>query len=69
MEWFVRHAIYDPDTDINSNYRNEVTVGSNWFFNGHRNKLTLEYSYLRFKDNPETLTDGSRVRLQWDVSL
>jgi len=69
MEWFLRQAIYDPDTDFDDNYRHEITIGTNWFFNGHKNKLTFEYSYLRFRDDPEMLTDGSRVRLQWDVSL
>lgn len=69
LEIFTRYAIYDPDTDISNNFREEFTVGANWFFNKHRNKLTLEYSYLQFQDSPEALQDGSRARLQWDVSF
>ena len=69
LEFFSRFSIYDPDRDIPNNYREEITVGGNWFFNGHRNKLTLEFSHLEFQDTPETLQDGSRVRLQWDVSF
>lgn len=69
MELFLRHAFYDPDTDIKDNFREEITFGTNWFFAAHRNKLTLEYSHLEFQDNPEELSDGSRVRLQWDVSF
>ncbi len=69
MELFIRHAFYDPDTEIRDNFREEITFGTNWFFRGHRNKLTLEYSHLEFQDNPEDLSDGSRVRLQWDVSF
>ena len=52
------------------NQRQEFTPGLNWFFAGHNNKLTLDYSYL-------TLVDGvsdderadHRARLQWDVSF
>ena len=43
-------------------------MGSNWFFNGHRNKLTLDVSYLETDD---TLGDNSvtRLQFQWDVSF
>ena len=69
LEFFARYAVYDPDTDIEQNYREEITFGANWFFREHRNKLTLEFGQLNFQDSPETLRDGSRVRLQWDISL
>lgn len=69
LEFFARYAVYDPDTDIEQNYREEITVGANWFFREHRNKLTLEVGQLNFQDSPETLRDGSRFRLQWDISL
>ena len=69
LEFFTRYAIYDPDTDISNNYRSEFTFGANWFFNSHRNKLTLEFSNLQFQDSPEAIRDGSRARLQWDVSF
>ena len=52
------------------NERQEFTVGANWFFNGHNNKLTLDYSYLTIDDGALALVDsGSRVRLQWDISF
>ena len=52
------------------NERQEFTVGANWFFNGHNNKLTLDYSYLTIDDGALGLDDsGSRVRLQWDISF
>ena len=37
--------------------------------NKHRNKLSMEYSFLEFQDKPEEFQDGSRVRLQWDISF
>ena len=69
LEFFARYAVYDPDTDIEQNYREEITIGANWFFREHRNKLTMEFGQLNFQDSPETLRDGSRFRLQWDISL
>ncbi len=56
--------------NINRNRREEYTVGLNWFFAGHNNKVTLDYSYLTLKDFA-TMMDYSdnRVRLQWDISF
>ena len=51
--------------------RQEFTLGANWFFNGHNNKLTLDYSYLTLNEDDFFGGDatGSRVRLQWDISF
>ena len=52
------------------NQRQEFTAAANWFFAGHNNKLTLDYSYLTIRDEllgrRET---ANRVRLQWDISF
>ncbi len=69
LEIFARHAFYDPDTNIADNNNYEYTLGLNWFFKGHKNKLTLDYSYLDYNQFlPEHNTDN-RIRLQWDVSI
>lgn len=46
----------------------EFTLGANWFFNGHRNKLTLDVSRMTRREAPETDT-SNRARLQWDWSF
>jgi hypothetical protein len=46
----------------------EWTLGANWYFNGHRNKLTLDYSWLDFED-PDGQASEQRLRLQWELSL
>ncbi len=47
----------------------ESTLAGNWFFHGHRNKLTADLSYLQtFADGPGDVSEW-RVRLQWDVSF
>ena len=69
LEVFARQAFYDPNTDISGNNNYEYSFGLNWFFKGHKNKLTVDYSYLDYnqfdiEDNTEHM-----VRIQWDVSI
>ena len=59
-----------PTTNDFENERQEFTLGANWFFNGHNNKLTLDYSYLTIDDGLSGADEsGNRVRLQWDISF
>ena len=61
------NTVANPDLD---NKRREAILAANYFFKGHRNKLTLDYSYLTL-DNGLVSSDSyeDRVRLQWDVSF
>jgi phosphate-selective porin OprO/OprP len=69
LEVFARQAFYDPDTTISGNNNFEYSFGFNWFFKGHKSKLTLDYSYLDFDQfDIEDQTDHM-VRIQWDVSI
>jgi phosphate-selective porin len=68
LELVARLAIVDPNTDRSSDLNRELTLGANWFFSGHRNKLSLDLSWLEDDD----LLDGgdqTRLRLQWEISL
>ncbi len=69
LEVFARQAFYDPDTDVSGNNNYEFSCGLNWFFKGHKNKLTLDYSYLKY--NQFTIEDNidHMVRIQWDISV
>ena len=73
LELAARYAWLTEPNENNlavDNDREEFTIGANWFFNGHNNKLTLDYSYLTLDDGAAGLDDsGSRVRLQWDISF
>ncbi len=69
MELYARHAFYDPDLYADSDYQHEFSTGTNWFFKGHANKLTAEYSYFYYSLESDQLQRGSRVRLQWDISF
>ena len=73
LELAVRYAFVDEPnaTDrLLENNREEYSIAANWFFNGHRNKLTVDYSYLTIDDAFLNATDSqNRFRVQWDVSF
>ena len=62
---YARVQISDPRVGDDEK---EYTLGANWFFNGHRNKLTLDVSHLAqtVDGSRETL---NRIRFQWDWSF
>ena len=68
LELAARLAIVDPNTDRSGDTNRELTLGANWFISGHRNKVSLDLSWLEDDD----LLDGgnqTRLRLQWELSL
>jgi phosphate-selective porin len=68
LELAIRFARVDPDRDLGDDTEKEYTLASNWFFKGHRNKLTLDLSRVIRRQAPETDT-SNRIRLQWDWSF
>ena len=68
LELAIRFARVDPDRDLGDDTEKEYTLGANWFFKGHRNKLTLDLSRVIRRQAPETDT-SDRIRLQWDWSF
>ena len=68
LEFIVRYARVRPDDSRITPKQTESAIGANWYFNGHRNKLTFDLTRLR-----ETAGDVRNaswgLRLQWDVSL
>jgi hypothetical protein len=73
LEFGFRYALVREPNELNrlkSNTRQEFTTAANWFFYGHNNKLTLDYSYLTLDDDvlSRNVSD-QRVRFQWDVSF
>jgi len=80
MELAARYAyVEEPNAGINGddlanpdidNKRQEYTAAVNYFFAGHRNKLTLDYSYLTLDNGLVAANENEdRVRIQWDVSF
>ncbi|HEX5025008.1 MAG TPA: porin [Agriterribacter sp.] len=69
LETAVRHAEYIPDGVKANNLQQETSVDFNWFFSGHKNKLTSEITYFRYQDKSLPFESGWRFRIQWDISL
>ena len=73
LELAARYAFVNEPNSGNiaiDNTREEYTIGANWFFAGHNNKITADYSHLTLDDgvaNREVNDD--RFRVQWDVSF
>jgi phosphate-selective porin OprO/OprP len=68
-EIYGRHAFVIPNLETNSELNQEVTFGGNWFFNGHRNKVTLEGTYFNYSSDTQKTETGMRYRVQWDISI
>ena len=73
LELAARYAFVEEPNQNNldiDNDREEFTLGANWFFRGHGNKLTLDWSRLNLDDNfVNDKESENRVRFQWDVSF
>ncbi len=68
LELAARVALVEPYPLADLHHNKEFTLAMNWFFNGHRNKLTSDVSRLKIDDPQGEATDW-RFRLQWDISL
>jgi len=66
LEVAFRYAFVDPNDTVRNDVLREQTVAINWFFAGHRNKLTLDASHLTQEGG---VSPVDRVRLQWDISF
>jgi len=69
LEIAFRYARVDSEKGIMQPEEREHTVAVNWFFNGHKNKLTFDLSDLERTLPGGTTDDAIRGRLQWDVSF
>ena len=69
LEIAFRVAQVDPVRGIPQPEQSESTLAFNWFYNGHKNKLTLDISDLETTLPGGAPDDGVRVRFQWDVSF
>ena len=67
FEMVLRYSLVSNDELYNYNI-NEYGVAFNWYFSGHRNKITLDVSYLQ-NDDFKAAYNHIRSRLQWDVSF
>ena len=68
LEIGFRYAYVDPNVGVANDTRREYTVAANWFFAGHRDKITVDLSRLTL-DRADSDLEDFRFRVQWDVSF
>ncbi len=66
LEFAIRYASVESGDSVAD--EKEYVLAANWFFKGHRNKLTTDISRRTIRDADGT-DHESRLRLQWDVSF
>lgn len=69
LEVAFRYAFVDPNVGASNDTLREYTMAFNWFFAGHRNKLTADFSHLSLDRSMSAAITEQRGRLQWDVSF
>ncbi|PZX51927.1 porin [Algoriphagus chordae] len=69
LEIALRYAVVNPDLNFSSNKQREAAVAFNWFFAGHKNKLTTELTRFTFQDKELPQDNELRFRLQLDISF
>jgi len=68
LEFALRYASVDTDGRDNNTVERESLLAVNWFFKGHRNKLTADISRIVRQEVADNQTE-TRFRFQWDVSF
>jgi len=68
LECAGRFAVVDPDSSVDFDLQQEWTLGGNWFFHGHRNKIAADASRI-ILDAPDGEKADTRFQIQWDVSF
>ena len=68
LEFAAQAMWYNPVVDVSGDLIREYSFATNWFFNGHANKLTADVTYFKGDFPGEESQDEWRFRLQWDFS-
>ncbi|MDH5700918.1 MAG: OprO/OprP family phosphate-selective porin [Nitrospirota bacterium] len=69
LEVAFRYGFVDPNVSAKNDTLQEFTAAINWFFAGHKNKLTLDGTWFALAQPVGKDLQEQRIRLQWDVSF
>jgi phosphate-selective porin OprO/OprP len=69
LEVAMRNARYRPNKEAEQYREKESSVALNWFFNGHKNKVSFETSYFNYTKADLQPAEEWRFRVQWEISL
>jgi len=68
LEMTARMARVDPEAPAATPRETELALGGNWYFDGHKNKLTLDIT-RKTGELSSGNDDSWGVRFQWEISL
>jgi hypothetical protein len=54
---------------LDTNHQEERLVGANWFFRGHRMKISADVGQLRFATATGVRETAVRTRVQWEMTF
>jgi len=69
LEIAFRYAFVDPNISVKNDKLSAYQTAINWFFAGHRNKLTLDGTWYTLAQPVGKDLNEQQIRLQWDVSF
>lgn len=69
LEIAARYSSYIPDSYLDQDHQDELSCALNWFFRGHKNKLTAEVSHFDYEQFDRQVDRKWRFRVQWEVSF
>ncbi|MFA9562289.1 MAG: porin [Nitrospirota bacterium] len=69
LEVAFRYAFVDPNVSAKNDKLSTYTTAINWFFAGHRNKLTIDGTWFTLAQPVGKDLNEQQIRLQWDVSF
>jgi phosphate-selective porin len=69
LEGAVRVARVNWNTVDPDRVQDELTLATNLYLNGHKNKFTADISQIRLQDDLNGKDKDVRFRLQWDISF
>lgn len=70
VEVAVRYEYFDPNDDASADLRQEYGIGVNYFINGHKNKIQVDF--FKIEDDAGKTKDGeedSRLRIQYQLAF
>jgi phosphate-selective porin OprO/OprP len=69
LEIAFRYAFVDPNVSAKNDKLSAYSTAINWFFAGHRNKLTVDGTWYTLAQPVGKDLNEQQIRLQWDVSF
>jgi phosphate-selective porin OprO and OprP len=69
LEIAFRYAFVDPNVSAPNDKLSAYSTAINWFFAGHRNKLTIDGTWFTLAQPVGKDLNEQQIRLQWDVSF